>query len=160
MLTLRRYWSTVQNQLNEKECYDPDQFEFWLYTHKYAKDFLAVRQECFDRLHSFPGSDDIAIAYMDIGDCLGVAYLTQKLIIINPFQLLAMPVFTIRYIIPHEYVHIMLAELEDNHGPTFQQYFEAVVGEKHPDINHTLSRAGCKYYLETKRGRHAEISTT
>lgn len=159
MLTLRRYWSTVQSQLNEKDCYDPDQFEFWLYTHKYAKEFLSIRQICFDKLRSLPGSDDIAISYMDIGDCLGAAFLTSKLIVINPFQLLAMPEFTIKYIIPHEYVHIMLEELDDNHGPIFQKYFEAVVGEKHPDIKQSLSRAGCKYHLETIRGRHAEIFT-
>lgn len=159
MLTLRKHWATVQNQLNEKECYDPDQFEFWLYAHKYAKEFLSIRQRCFDKLHSLPGSEDIAISYMDIGNCLGVAYLTQRLIIINPFQLLAMPEYIVRYIIPHEYVHIMLEELDDNHGPIFNKYFEAVVGEKHPNIDIALSRAGCKYYLETLRGRHAEIQT-
>ncbi len=157
MLTLQRYWSSVQKQLNEKECFTPDQFEFWLYAYKYAKEFLALREQCFNRLHTFPGSDEIAISYMDMGNTLGVAFLTQRLIIINPFHLLAIPEFTIKYIIPHEYVHIMLEDIDVAHGPKFYQYFEAVVGEKHPNIDDVATRKECKYHLEVMRGVHYVI---
>lgn len=157
MLTLQRYWSTVQKQLKEKECFSPDQFEFWLYAYKYAREFLALRQQCFNRLHEFPGSDEIAIAYIDTGNTLGVAYLTQKLIIINPFHLLAIPEFVIKWIVPHEYVHIMIEDIDVAHGPKFYQYFEAAVGEKHPNIDEVPGRQECKYHLEVMKGSHYDI---
>jgi len=157
MLTLRRSWASVQKHLNEKECFSPDQFEFWLYAYKYAKEFLALRDKCYERLHSFPGSDEIAISYMDMGNTLGVAFLNQRLIIINPFHLLAMGEFTIKHIIPHEYVHIMIEDIDRGHGPRFYQYFEAVVGEKHPNIDDVASRQECKYHLEVMKGSHYAI---
>ena len=73
-LTLRQYWSIIQTRLEEKNCYTPDQFEIWLHKYKYFKSFMDLTDECFEKLHSYPGSDEIAMSYMEIGDCLGCAY--------------------------------------------------------------------------------------
>lgn len=150
MITLRRYWSTIQTRLEEKDCYTPDQFEIWIHKYKYLKEFMDLRERCFDKLHSYPGADEIAISYMDIGNCLGCAYKNLQLVVINPFHLLTMPEFIIKYIIPHEYCHIMLADYI-GHSEEFFNYFEAVTGEKHPPMTKVASRAECKYHLEVVR---------
>ncbi len=153
MITLREYWSTIQERLEEKDCYTPDQFELWIHRYRYFPEFMQVREQCFKKLHSYPGSDEIAISYMDIGNCLGCAYKNLKLIVINPFHLLAFPEFIIRYIIPHEYCHVMLEEYSGHsHSKEFFRYFEAVTGEKHPPMNQLMSRAACKYHLEVMKG--------
>lgn len=150
MITLRQYWSTIQTRLEEKDCYTPDQFEMWIYRYKYFNEFMNLRNDCFNKLHSYPGSDEIAISYMDIGNCLGCAYKSLQLIVVNPFFLLHYPEFVIRYIIPHEYCHIMLEDYI-GHSEEFFRYFEAVTGEKHPKMNQLGSRAECKYHLEVVR---------
>jgi len=154
MLTLRQYWSTIQGVLAEKNCYTPEQFELWIYNYKYFKQFMILRDKCWEKLHSYPGSDDIAISYMDIGDCLGCAYKSLQLVIINPFHLLCMPDFIIENIIPHEYCHIMMDDYE-GHSKDFFNYFELVTGRKHPpmDCSQVMSRAECKYHLEVVRSR-------
>lgn len=154
MITLRRYWNTVQKDLGEhsKDCYSPDEFESWIYHYKYAKDFLALRTRCYDKLHSYPGSDEIAISYMDIGNCVGCAYPLTKLIIINPFHLLAFPEFVIKNIIPHEYIHVMLGPDHMSHDDIFFNTFEAVTGFKHPPRSSMMGREECKYSLEVKHG--------
>src|SRR6267143_2019348 len=150
MITLRQYWSTVQEVLKEKECYSPDQFEYWIHKYRYVSEFKKLRDRCFDKLHSYPGSDEIATSYIDIGNCLGCAYQSWKLIVINPFHLLTFPDFMIKYIIPHEYCHVMLEDYE-GHSENFFRYFEAIVGEKHPPMKQIMSRAACKYHLEVTR---------
>ena len=149
-ITLRQYWKTVQDQLEEKDCYSPDQFEWWIHKYKYVPQFMKLREQCFEKLHSYPGSDEIAISYMDIGNCLGCAYQSWKLIVINPFHLLTLPDFVLRYIIPHEYCHIMMDDYE-GHSEDFFNYFQLVTEEKHPPMNQVMSRAECKYHLEVLR---------
>jgi len=111
---------------------------------------MKLREQCYDKLHSYPGSDEIAISYIDIGNCLGCAYQSWKLIIINPFHLLAFPEFVVKYIVPHEYCHIMMDDHE-GHSEDFFNYFELVTGKKHPPINNAPLKAQCKYHLEVTR---------
>lgn len=151
MLTLRRYWHIVQNHLEEKDCYSPDEFELWIHQYKYNAEFMRLRLRCYDALHALPGADNIAVSYMDIGNCLGAAYVGPKLIILNPFHLLHNPEFTFRTIIPHEYVHVMLGDSVEGHTPEFFDYFEAVTGFKHPSFQSFLGRNTCKFHLETMR---------
>lgn len=152
MLTLRRYWGTIQERLEEKDCYTPDQFEIWIHKYKYFKEFMDLRDKCFDKLHSYPGSNEISISYIDIGNCLGCAYKNLQLIIINPFHLLCIPQFTINNIIPHEYCHIMMDDCE-GHSTDFFNYFKTVTGYEHPPMksSQVMSRAECKYHLEVMR---------
>lgn len=142
-------WTYVQERLKEPECFTEDQFNIWLHHYGYERELILGKQKCEERLNQFHSTyPKIQILYIDSGNCIGAAFYTAQVIIINPLQLLFSPELVCKYIIPHEYLHIVLDE--DGHTDKFYEEFKQLIKEPHPPLDIFPDRNKCISYLEVK----------